>query len=198
MGAGHRLATTAAAHCDPLRRRSIIARPTIARADATCSPGPTRSATRTAWLRAVRLNQTAIASPPNPHSARGTGVPHDSRVPSLEAFGRRPRYLPHRRDGPASETLHKISRSAKALATVIVTLFSDMTRRCPRRSKGASGRNRYRDSPAARGASLITLRLWRASIAGRAEPSIKVGAARSSSTVPHELRCISRSGRSPA
>ena len=32
--------------------------------------------------------------------------PHYSRVPSPEAFGRRPRCPRHRRDGPASETLH--------------------------------------------------------------------------------------------
>ena len=60
------------------------------------------------------------------------------------------------------------------------------------------GRNRYRDSPLRGGASLIALRLGRASIAGRAEPSITVAAARSSSTVQHELRCYSRSRRSPA
>ena len=60
------------------------------------------------------------------------------------------------------------------------------------------GRNRYRDSPLRGGASLTALRLGRASIAGRAEPSITVAAARSSSTVQHELRCFSRSQRSPA
>jgi hypothetical protein len=59
------------------------------------------------------------------------------------------------------------------------------------------GRNRYRDSPLRGGASLIALRLGRASIAGRAEPSITVAAARSSSTVQHELRCFSRLQRSP-
>src|SRR5262249_47334457 len=47
----------------------------------------------------------------NPHSTRGTGVPYDSRVPSLEAFGRRPRCLPHPRDGPTSETLHRSCRN---------------------------------------------------------------------------------------
>ena len=31
-----------------------------------------------------------------------------SRFPSLEAFGRRPRRQLHRRDGPSSETLHKL------------------------------------------------------------------------------------------
>ena len=62
----------------------------------------------------------------------------------------------------------------------------------------AKGRNRYRDSPLRGGASLLALRLGRASIAGRAEPSMTVAAARSSSTVQHELRCFSRSQRSPA
>ena len=52
--------------------------------------------------------------------------------------------------------------------------------------------------PAARGAPLIALRLGRASISGRAEPSVTVAAARSSSTVQHALRCFSRSPRSPA
>ena len=64
--------------------------------------------------------------------------------------------------------------------------------------RSARGRNRYRDSPLRGGASLTALRLGRASIAGRAEPSITVAAARSSSTVQHELRCFSRSQRSPA
>ena len=48
---------------------------------------------------------------PNPHSPRGTVPPHLSRVHSLEAFGHRPRCVPHRRIGPASETLHKSGRS---------------------------------------------------------------------------------------
>jgi hypothetical protein len=33
--------------------------------------------------------------------------PHYARVPSLDAFGSRPRCLPRRCDGPTSETLHK-------------------------------------------------------------------------------------------
>ena len=41
---------------------------------------------------------------------------HLSRVPSLEAFGRRPRCLPHRRDGPASETLHRSVRASSQLS----------------------------------------------------------------------------------
>ena len=44
---------------------------------------------------------------------------------------------------------------------------------------------------------LIASRLGRASIAGRAERSIAVAAAKSSLTVEHELRCFGRSQRSP-
>jgi hypothetical protein len=52
-----------------------------------------RSPTRHARLAGAPLNQAPNPSRRNPNSARGTGVPHDSRVPSLEAFGRRPRCL---------------------------------------------------------------------------------------------------------
>jgi hypothetical protein len=58
-----------------------------------------------AQLAGAGLNPAAILSRTNPHKARRTGVLHDSRVPSLEAFRRRPWCLPNRRDGPASETL---------------------------------------------------------------------------------------------
>ena len=44
---------------------------------------------------------------------------------------------------------------------------------------------------------LIASQLGRASIAGRAEPSITVAAVKSSSTVEHELRCFRRSRSSP-
>ena len=47
-----------------------------------------------------RRDQIAIA--PESPSAR-----HLPRVPSLEAFGRRPRCKPNRRDGPSSETLRR-------------------------------------------------------------------------------------------
>ena len=60
-----------------------------------------------------------------------------------------------------------------------------------------NGRNRYRDSPLRGGASLIASR-WESIDRGEAEPSITVAAARSSSTVQHELRCFSRLRRSPA
>jgi hypothetical protein len=59
-----------------------------------------------AAVAGARLNRLPNPLRRNPHSARGTGVPHDSRVPSLDAFGRRPRCSPNRHDGPASETLH--------------------------------------------------------------------------------------------
>jgi hypothetical protein len=42
----------------------------------------------------------------NLHSARGATACHFPRVPSLKAFGRRPRCKPHRCDWPASETLN--------------------------------------------------------------------------------------------
>jgi hypothetical protein len=96
VGAGHRPATTMAVHCGPLRRRSSITRATITPANATRSPRRTRSPTRHAQVAGARLNQVPNPSRRNPHSARGTGVPHDPRVPSLEAFGRRPRCLPRR------------------------------------------------------------------------------------------------------
>src|SRR5882672_3476285 len=42
-----------------------------------------------------------------PIARASPSAPHLPRVPSLEAFGRRPRCKPNRRDGPSSETLHK-------------------------------------------------------------------------------------------
>jgi hypothetical protein len=61
-------------------------------------PSPDRHALAPRVHRQHR-NQIAIAraSPPPPHLPR---------VPSLEAFGRRPRSKPKRRHGPSSETLH--------------------------------------------------------------------------------------------
>src|SRR5450631_3001752 len=52
------------------------------------------------YVRRQRRDQIAIA-PASP------SAPHLPRVPSLEAFGRRPPCKPNRRDGPSSETLHK-------------------------------------------------------------------------------------------
>ena len=54
-------------------------------------------------IRRQRRDQIAIA-PASPFPPR---LP---RVPSLQAFGRRPRCKPNRRDGPSSETLHKKRR----------------------------------------------------------------------------------------
>ena len=55
-------------------------------------------------LRRPRAHRTRQQS--NRHSARPPSAPNLPRVPSLEAFGRRPRCKPNRRDGPSSETLH--------------------------------------------------------------------------------------------
>src|SRR5712691_5572304 len=52
--------------------------------------------------RVHRQHRDQIAIAPASASA-----PHLPRVPSLEAFGRRPPCKPNRRDGPASETLRK-------------------------------------------------------------------------------------------
>jgi len=110
MGAGHRPATTPPVLCGPIPPVSSATPSTILLAEAIRSPDRARSATWSAPLIAPRLNRAANPSRPNPHSARGTGVPQDSRVPSLQAFRRRPRCHPRRCDGPASETLHMTPR----------------------------------------------------------------------------------------
>src|SRR5882672_9463629 len=46
-----------------------------------------------------------------PIARASPSAPHLPRVPSLEAFGRRPRCKPNRRDGPSSETLHRSGHS---------------------------------------------------------------------------------------
>jgi len=65
-----------------------------------------------AKLRALHL------PPPRPHHqipiARGAAPPQFPRVPSQEAFGRRPRCKRNRRRGPLSETLHSIRHSGDA------------------------------------------------------------------------------------
>jgi hypothetical protein len=61
---------------------------------------PTHSSASVA-LTHLRRAQTSIAL-----GARGATACHFPRVPSLKAFGRRPRCKPHRRDRPASETLN--------------------------------------------------------------------------------------------
>jgi hypothetical protein len=71
---------TATVHCRPPCGRSSVSRPTIAPADATRSPDLTPSQDRYPPLGAARLNRPANSPRRNPHSARGTGVPHDSRV----------------------------------------------------------------------------------------------------------------------
>ena len=53
------------------------------------------------WQSAFEANYA------DPHDARGAAACHFPRVPSLKAFGRRPRCKPHRCDRPASETLNK-------------------------------------------------------------------------------------------
>src|SRR6266704_3450913 len=56
--------------------------------------------------RVHRQHRDQIAIAPASASA-----PHLPRVPSLEAFGRRPPCKPNRRDGPSSETLHKTGKA---------------------------------------------------------------------------------------
>ena len=154
---------------------------------------------------AVDSTWTPIPSPlpepssPNPHSACGTLAAHLSRVPSLEAFGHRPPacaapFVTGRHPKPFTRTVLGVTPAERQLTLRIRTKSLQRGSRQFR----ANGRNRYRDSPLRGGASLIALRLGRASIAGGAEPSITVAAARSSSTVQHELRCFSQSQRSPA
>ena len=60
----------------------------------------------------------------NPHSASRIANLLPSRFLSLKAFGRRPRCKPHRRDGPASETLNKLYRLpvSEALPLCLQTL----------------------------------------------------------------------------
>ena len=155
---------------------------------------------------AVDSTWTPIPSPlpepssPNPHSACGTLAAHLSRVPSLEAFGHRPPacaapFVTGRHPKPFTRTVLGVTPAERQLTLRIRTKSLQRGSRQFR----ANGRNRYRDSPLRGGASLIALRLGRASIAGRAEPSITVASSQnSSSAVQHELRCFSRSRRSPA
>jgi len=96
----------------PVRNEALAAGSSIvhrrtAQTNAAWRDGLAPSTAPPSLIRAARRRRASSSPRRNPHSTRGTGVPHDSRVPSLEAFGRRPRCLPHPRDGPASETLHK-------------------------------------------------------------------------------------------
>src|SRR5882757_3523881 len=64
--------------------------------------------------RVHRQHRDQIAIAPASASA-----PHLPRVPSLEAFGRRPPCKPNRRDGPSSETLHnRVTLTARRLLPV--------------------------------------------------------------------------------
>src|SRR6266851_73093 len=67
---------------------------------------PTHSSAAVA-LTHLRRAQTSIAL-----GARGATACNFPRVPSLKAFGRRPRCKPHRCDRPASETLNRLGSRA--------------------------------------------------------------------------------------
>ena len=108
--AGHGPAATALVRCNALPCRESLNHLRIAWSDATRSDTLGRSAARPALLAAARLHRAVNSRRPNPHSAHGALAPYISRVPSLEAFGRRPRCQPRRRNGPSSETLHSCRR----------------------------------------------------------------------------------------
>src|SRR5258708_7353999 len=77
--------------------------PTTSRAPASYSPPPHPSPS-------VLPSQLRGAQPSIPPGARGAPACNFPRVPSLKAFGRRPRCKPHRCDRPASETLNNSGR----------------------------------------------------------------------------------------
>jgi hypothetical protein len=81
---------------DPHGRQQIPAPETAQSCAATSSANA---------LMGVDCRHTAL-SRANPHSTRGTTACHFPRLRSLKAFGRRHRSKPHRRNGPASETLN--------------------------------------------------------------------------------------------
>src|SRR5450755_2747744 len=88
--------------CDrPIMRRNVVSQHTH----------------RRRALMHLRRAQTSIAL-----GARGATACHFPRVPSLKAFGRRPRCKPHRCDRPASETLNN-SRLMHRMPTA--SLFVD-------------------------------------------------------------------------
>jgi hypothetical protein len=62
--------------------------------------------------RSSTTRRTAIKYP----RARHTRCLNSPRVPSLDAFGRRPRCLPRCRNGPSSETLHKLRKTGTTAA----------------------------------------------------------------------------------
>lgn len=90
-GTGYRPAAAALVNNDTLPGRVSLARMPIADADAAWRGSFTPAAAQPHLHGAARHNQANRPQRRNPHSTRGTGVPYDSRVPFLEAFGRRPR-----------------------------------------------------------------------------------------------------------
>src|SRR5260370_1119189 len=91
---------------------TLLYLPTTRRARANPRPHPHNQR----FVPAGGLPDPATPSS-NCHSARRLPYLYSPRVPSLGAFRRRPRCLPHCRDGPSSETLHSLRRTviAKAL-----------------------------------------------------------------------------------
>ena len=77
-----------------------------------------RSSTISTSVIVARPGHSSSPIPPalttNPHSTRGPINAPLSRVLSLKAFRRRPQYLPPRRGGPVSETLHTENEPATA------------------------------------------------------------------------------------
>ena len=103
--AGRRPATAALAqtHARDLNLRTDLhcARRILAIAQrSSCLATPSANALMGASRRHAALPRA------NPHSARGATACQFPRFRSLKAFGRRPRCKPHRRHGPASETLN--------------------------------------------------------------------------------------------
>jgi hypothetical protein len=82
----------------------------------------------------------------------GTRPAHLSRVLSLEAFGHRPQWQRHRRDGPASETLHKSTSGGSTLTASAGPQKADDLVRRSELTLRARARSRSRDSPLMRGA----------------------------------------------
>jgi hypothetical protein len=73
--------------------------------------------------------RTPTSARSNLHSVQQAGLPNLTRVPSLEAFGRRPRCTPHRPDRPSSETLHKVRRTQYEHMFSALPSNSDIARR---------------------------------------------------------------------
>ena len=90
-------------------------------------------------LMGVDCHQPPLLPRANPHSASGTTACHFPRFRSLKAFGRRPRFTPHRRDRPASETLNigrrprftPRRRDRPASETLNIQRHAEVCGRCP-------------------------------------------------------------------